>query len=147
EAAKVVDTLKGMFGNDTKTGAPFLEADTAKNAITVKGTTDQVAEVKAALKALGEEGGAAVGNMRIITLDNGNAAALAEALKQMLEQMRENPVNVITPGSEQNKRKAEPVPAPNRRSNERPSRSDQRKSAVLWERGGALDVQLVGHEQ
>jgi type II secretory pathway component GspD/PulD (secretin) len=147
EAAKVVETLKGMFGNDTKTGAPYLEADTAKNAITVKGTTDQVAEVKAVLKALGEEGGAAAGNMRIITLDKGNAAALAEALKQMLEQMRENPVNVITPGSEQNKRKAEPVPAPNRRSNERPSRSDQRKSAVLWERSGVEEVQLVSHEQ
>jgi type II secretion system protein D len=98
EAAKVADTLKAMFG-DSKAGAPYIEADSNRNAIMVKGSTDQVADVKAALKALGEGGGQG-GNIRIITLKEGSAATMAEALQRMLSEMRKNPVKVITPGGE-----------------------------------------------
>jgi hypothetical protein len=38
DATKAVSTLQGMFGSDPKTGAPFLEADTGRNAVVVKGT-------------------------------------------------------------------------------------------------------------
>ena len=101
DAARTVDTLKGMFG-DHKTGAPYVEADVTRNALIVKGSREQVADVRAALKALGEGGGGAAGggNMRIITLGQGSATTLAEALERLLPQMRKNPVRVIRPGGE-----------------------------------------------
>ena len=46
-----------------------------------------------AYQAMGGSGGPG-GNMRIITLDKGSAATLAEALGRLLPQMRQNPVKV-----------------------------------------------------
>jgi type II secretory pathway component GspD/PulD (secretin) len=152
EASKVVDTLKGMFGSDTKTGCPYLEADLTRNAITVKGTTDQISEVRAALKAIGEGGGPAAGTGVIITLDKGSAPALAEALKQMLEKM-EHPVKVITPDTEDKKKdekkEKDEESSPNRRNRDGVPRRDQQKKA-LWDgtgRSGPVDdVQLVSQQ-
>jgi type II secretion system protein D len=105
DAARTADTLKGMFG-DVKTGAPYIEADATRNALIVKGTREQVAEVRSVLKALGE-GGNGGGNVRVITLGQGSAATLAEALERLLPQMRKNPVRVITPTGEE--RRPEPI--------------------------------------
>ena len=80
--------------------APYIEADTTRNALIVKGTREQVADVKAALAAIGGNAGAGSGNVRIITLNQGSARTLAEAIERILPQMRQNPVQVITPGSE-----------------------------------------------
>jgi type II secretory pathway component GspD/PulD (secretin) len=109
EAAKVLDTLKGMFGSDTKTGAPFLDSDNARNAIIVKGTADQVNDVKNAIKALGESGTADLSKMRVITIEKGSAAPVAAALQRMLQQIRDNPVNVN--GTAAPEKKTEPRPA------------------------------------
>ena len=101
DAAKVAETLKGMFGDPTK-GSPYIEAQTDNNAIAVRGTPEQIMEVQATIKALGGGGtgfgSTATGNMRIITLEKGSAATLAEALERMLPQLRQNPVQIITPG-------------------------------------------------
>jgi type II secretion system protein D len=105
DAGKVADTLKAMFG-DAKTGAPYVEADKDRNAIIVKGTPDQITEVKDAVKAMGES--PALGSdtkRRIITLDKGSASNLAETIQRMMEQMGSNPVKVITPTGE-------PTPTP-----------------------------------
>lgn len=104
EASKVADTLKGMFG-DPKAGGPFIEAETERNAIIAKGTREQIEDVKLALKAIGEGGTAAnaVGNVRIMSLGQGSAATLAEAVERLLTQMRKNPVRVIVPGSDETK--------------------------------------------
>src|SRR5262249_50278772 len=59
-------------------------------------------------KALGE-GAATSARMRSITIEKGSAAAVAEALQRMLSSIRENPVNVITPGSEIRKEEAIPI--------------------------------------
>ena len=72
------------------------------NAIVVRGTQEQVNEVLAAIKVItggtGTSGvGQAEGNTRIITIDKGNAATLAEALKRLMSQMRDNPVKIVTP--------------------------------------------------
>ena len=125
DATKTAETLKGMFGDskDPKSGGgPYIEADTGRSAIVVRGSPEQVAQVKAALKALGEEG-LPSGNMRVITLDKGSAATLAEALGRLLPQMRQNPVNVIIPGREQ--KPSRPVrPRPSRPTGGVESRSD-----------------------
>jgi general secretion pathway protein D len=103
DATEVVDTLKGMFG-DGKGGGPFLKADTARNAVVVKGTPDQMSDIRVALTALGEGGTPTTGGtMRVITLDRGSAAAVAEELERMLPKLLQNPVQVITPGGNANK--------------------------------------------
>jgi general secretion pathway protein D len=99
DAARTVETLKGLFP-DSKNGAPYLEADPSRNVIIVKGTVDQVGEVRLAIGAIGENPSAQGGNMRIITLDKGSAATLAEALQRMLTKMRDNPVTVVAPSLE-----------------------------------------------
>jgi general secretion pathway protein D len=109
DASDTVDILKGIFGGD-KAGAPFLKADTAQNAIVIKGTPDQVNDIKVALKSLGEGGApAAGGTMRVIQLGSGNAAAIADELKRILPQLLNNRVDVIAPGGAQS---SQPAPAP-----------------------------------
>jgi type II secretory pathway component GspD/PulD (secretin) len=100
EAPHALTTLRELLGREAGT----LVADTARNTIVIRGTRQQVEEVKTALKALGETGGPA-GRVRVITLERGDAAALAEALAETLKKLRPNPVRVIAPG-----RKAEPAP-------------------------------------
>jgi type II secretory pathway component GspD/PulD (secretin) len=104
DATEVVDTLKGMFGGDGKSGGPYLKADTSRNAVVVKGTSDQMDEIRVALRALGEGGAPALGGtMRVINLDRGSAAAVAEELERMLPKLLQNPVQIITPGGNGNK--------------------------------------------
>jgi general secretion pathway protein D len=99
DASDAVDTLKGMFGGDMAKGAPFIKADTSKNAVVVKGTQDQISDIEAALKAMGEGGTAPGSNMRIIKIEGGISTtnSIAESLQKMLPQLIQNPVQVITP--------------------------------------------------
>lgn len=95
QASDVAMTLKGMFV-DARTGqGPYIESDTGRNAIILKGTADQIADVEAALKAIGEAGGSS--NMQIITVDRGSTATLAAELERMISQTRGIPVQVIRP--------------------------------------------------
>ena len=71
DAAKMVDTIKGIFG-EGKTGAPFVEAQPETSALVVNGTTEQITEIKAVLKAIGDMG---TSNVRVLTLDTGMLAA------------------------------------------------------------------------
>src|SRR5262249_5969741 len=110
DADKTATTLNKMFG-DSKTGAPYVEADTGRNALVVKGTQEQIDEVKLTLKSMGELM-TGTERMRIINLDNGSATTLAEALGRMLPQMRQNPVKVTLPGGESK-------PAPEKKEQEK----------------------------
>lgn len=99
EAGPTATMLKAMFGDVAK-GAPYIEAETSRNAIVVKGSPQQIQEVEAAVQTISGVGlNGDAGKMRIITLDKGSAATLAEALGQLLPQMRQNPINVILPGN------------------------------------------------
>lgn len=122
EASRVVDTLKGMFGDSkTSTSAPYMEADLARNSIVVKGTPEQITQVEEVLKVLGE-GAIQSGNFRIIGIDRGNAATLAEELKRLLSGMRENPIKINVPGGNP----AVPEKAPEKmRAPERNSRGEE----------------------
>lgn len=104
EAARTVEVLRTLFSAATggRPGGLSLEADSSRNAVIVRGLKEQVDEVKVALRALGE---VPAGRVRIITLESGDAAVLAEALQGMLQKLRPNPVRVIVPGG-----KTEPAP-------------------------------------
>jgi type II secretory pathway component GspD/PulD (secretin) len=93
EAAAAVKTLRELLGSSGAT----LVADTNRNAILVRGSKEQVDEVKTALKALGETGAVASG-VRVFTVEGGDTAVLAWELQRILQEMRNNPVRVITPG-------------------------------------------------
>ena len=68
----------------------------------VKGSPAQIADVKEAIKALGESpagfpGGGASG-LRVIPVPKGNATVLAEGLAEMMQKMGKAPVRVVAPG-------------------------------------------------
>jgi type II secretory pathway component GspD/PulD (secretin) len=90
---QTVDLLKLMFGGP---GGAYLEADADRNVVIVRGTREQVQEIKAALQRM--EGGPAPRTTRTITLERGSAVALAEAVQALVRQMRPNPVRLIVPG-------------------------------------------------
>jgi hypothetical protein len=100
QAGRAVETLKAMFGGR---GGPYLEADASRNAIVVRGSREQVQEIKSVLGTLGEL--PTTGTTRIITLERGSAIALAEALRNLIRDIRPNPVRVIAPGT-----KGDPLP-------------------------------------
>ncbi len=98
EAEKVSLILTAMFG-DSKTGAPYISFEPNSNSVLVKGSTEQVNEVKIALKAITSDA-AVDGNVRIISLQQGSAVTLAEALQRLIKDMRPGTdVKVISPGS------------------------------------------------
>src|SRR5262249_52361650 len=94
DAEKVAGTLQKMFQNqDGKTlSGPYIEADVGNNAVIVRGSAEQVVEVRAALKAMGEVDLPGNDKVRVITLDRGNSAALAAEIQRLMSQMRNNPV-------------------------------------------------------
>jgi general secretion pathway protein D len=116
DAAKMATTLQGMLGDPAKTSAPYIEADTLTNSIILRGNADQVNEVKAIVKAMGESPEAFQGKMRVISVPgNGSASALAEALKKMIPEMRGYDVQIVRPGDEKKlppKEKLESKPKP-----------------------------------
>jgi general secretion pathway protein D len=103
DAEKIAETLTSMFG-DPEDGAPVINADTDSNSVVVHGTEDQLVAVQRAVDVIiGVPPGTGVmgGNMRVLTIKNGDAGVLAEALKKMLGEMVDNPVEVevVRPGS------------------------------------------------
>jgi type II secretory pathway component GspD/PulD (secretin) len=99
------DTLRGMFGDRYKSPkSPYIEART-KNDITVQGSDEQIAQVEAAVKVLDVPSSSyAPGGMRVISLDRGSGAAVAEELQRLLKEMGKDS-KVIGPGGS-----AEPKP-------------------------------------
>jgi hypothetical protein len=87
DCVRVADTLKGIFPG-AKNRSPYIDSDSARNIILVKGSAEQVAEVKAAIRSMGEN--PASGNSRVFTLENRNGAAVADALQRILPQMYPN---------------------------------------------------------
>jgi type II secretory pathway component GspD/PulD (secretin) len=100
EAVDTARTLQGMFG-DSKRGAPYIEADAIRNAIIVRGTNEQVEDVKAVIKSIGGADASGSENVRLITLKSGSSAAVADTLEHILREMGKYPVKVIDPSGRQ----------------------------------------------
>ena len=111
---KTATSLKAALGG---TGTLFVEAQ--GTGILLRGTDDQITAAKEFIKALGENpgvGGAAgnVTGMRVIAVEGGSPAAMAQALAEMLRKLgTKNPVEVINPAAPPApKPKPEVVPTP-----------------------------------
>jgi type II secretory pathway component GspD/PulD (secretin) len=98
KAAKIAVTLRSMF-SDPKTGGPFIEAETESNTVLVRGTIEQMEEIEAILARL-DRAADRPRNMRVIDLDKGSGATVAEALSLLLPKLRANPVKIVIPGKE-----------------------------------------------
>jgi type II secretory pathway component GspD/PulD (secretin) len=108
--------IKGLLFTQ---GGPFMELDPARNALIVRGTREQIEEVRATLRALAGPAKTPTAQPRIIPVEQGSAATLAQALKEYLEKMRANPVRVVLPGQ-----KEAPPPKPAKDRSKLPGKSD-----------------------
>ena len=106
-ATKIAATLKSMFG-EPKTGGPFIEADNTANSLLIRGSSEQVDEIKQVLARIGEGRGGTQGkNVRTIIIENGVALTVADALHKLLNQVRPD-IEVIGPSVVQVLRKKGP---------------------------------------
>ncbi|HVK19290.1 MAG TPA: secretin N-terminal domain-containing protein, partial [Fimbriiglobus sp.] len=112
------DSLTKSLGGTSSSGGTglFVESrtDGSQVGVLLRGTPDQIAEAKTIIAALGEElpttgpngtKAPALGGARVITIEKGSAAALAEALAEMMKSMGKAPPTIIVPGG----RKEEPA--------------------------------------
>ncbi|HEV8062755.1 MAG TPA: secretin N-terminal domain-containing protein, partial [Gemmataceae bacterium] len=111
---KLVAMLTQLYGDPTKGSAPTIAAIDGQGAIMVHGSTSQIADIQAAVDAMNgittTEGGTRIlPNQRIITIKEGSAAAVADALSRTLGGLRDNPVEVIG-GNGPLKPKTPPMP-------------------------------------
>src|SRR5262249_37849229 len=88
---------------------------TARNAVVIRGSSQQVVDVKAALNAYVGEGmgggqDKTSGKTRIIDIGKGSPSALANYVKEAFEKMRGNPIKVINPTMELFKEEKKPEP-------------------------------------
>ena len=127
----VADSLTKAFPAPAGGGGLIVEArsDGVMNGVVLRGTAEQVRDAREYIgTAYGERpaGGGPGGaspfaqnpNLRVITIEKGSTTAVAEALRDMLMRMRNNPVEVqsLTPGGPvvvpQTPPPAAPTPAP-----------------------------------
>ncbi len=125
------DTLRGMFGDRYKSPrAAYIEART-RTSITVQGTEEQIAEVEAAVKVLDVPSSSfAGGSMRLISLDRGSGAAVAEELQKLLKGLGKS-AKIITPGEPGEPSKPSKPNKPGEPS--KPSESEQSDGAPLFD--------------
>lgn len=98
DAVKFAATLTSMI-KGVKDGSPFIEADPDQNAIRVRGTKEEVDEVKMIIRILDDNPLGTGGNVRIINLDKGSGATVGEALFLLGPKIREgNEWKLILPG-------------------------------------------------
>jgi type II secretory pathway component GspD/PulD (secretin) len=94
EAHRVAATLMAMFG-DASRGGPFIDSEGQQNALIFRGSAEQLQEIKGILKRLEPRDDATV---RILTVERGSAATMADMMRVLLPNLRANPVKVVLPG-------------------------------------------------
>jgi type II secretory pathway component GspD/PulD (secretin) len=97
DAYKFADSLKKMFPNSDK-GSPFIEADIDQNAIRLRGTKDEIQEVRTVIKILDGAVEGVNAKSQWIILDKGSGATVAEAVSILLPKLRDVKVNLELPG-------------------------------------------------
>jgi type II secretory pathway component GspD/PulD (secretin) len=110
DAEKLAETIRTTF-RDLKPGALFIEALPQRNALLLRGSAEQVREAQEVIRRVAGDLPSA-GNLRIITLDQANATVMAEAVRDLLSQLRSNPVRVIVPAKTPGIPPAKAEPAP-----------------------------------
>jgi type II secretory pathway component GspD/PulD (secretin) len=112
--------LSKMFENESRDNRPIIQAEPQSRTLIVRGSQDQIEQVRATLAAYGESGrglGAGTGGrIRRVVIGAGNAAHVARVAEEILsnDDRFPNPIRVVIPGQPTSDRSApveEDVPA------------------------------------
>ncbi|RLS51259.1 MAG: hypothetical protein DWH91_19595 [Planctomycetota bacterium] len=101
DALSAVSTLQQMFVRDGN-AAPTIQADTLGRQVMVRGSADQVAQVKTLLTQLGEDGtgrpkGSDAGKLRRYPISGRDPEELLPLLERMWGTASPNPIRIVTP--------------------------------------------------
>ena len=112
EPKELVDALKRFFPDTTGGGATLEPRSDPTPAIIIKGTQQQIDDIKKMLPLVdGSTGvGGAGSAIRVITVDKGSSAVLAETMADMMRKLRSNPVELR--GTGETPKAPMPAPAP-----------------------------------
>ncbi|MEZ6059052.1 MAG: secretin N-terminal domain-containing protein [Planctomycetaceae bacterium] len=123
-------TLRSLFVKDGDSG-PTIETDLYGRRLILRGTIEQIAQIKAVLVDLGEDGSpperrVQVGNVRRYSLQGRNAGEFLDLLEQEWQRNEPNPIRIEIPaqsspirGIETPERNARPEREANRRGDDR----------------------------
>ncbi|HEX5272038.1 MAG TPA: secretin N-terminal domain-containing protein, partial [Gemmataceae bacterium] len=139
EGSKVATTLKAMLGErtDKNPTAPYIESQEG-DVLAVHGTKDQIAEIKAAVAALDAGGN---NSLRVITIDRGSGAAVAEELRRMFKEMGID-VQIVNPKDITNpKEDTPPKPMDKDKDKDKPNKPSTRRGIEDAVRRGVLLAQ------
>ncbi len=102
DASMAVSTLQSMFIRDGN-AAPTIQADLLGRQVMVRGTSDQLVQVKTLLTQLGEDGtgrpkGSQAGMFRRYPISGRDPAELLPLIERMWGTASPNPIRIVTPG-------------------------------------------------
>ena len=102
DATLAVSTLQSMFMRDGNT-APTIQADLIGRQVMVRGTADQLVQVKTLLTQLGEDGsgrkkGSDAGTFRRYPISGRDPEELLPLIERMWGTASPNPIRIVTPG-------------------------------------------------
>jgi type II secretory pathway component GspD/PulD (secretin) len=127
---QVTNTLRNLFATEAK--APTIEADTAGRRLLVRGTAEQLAQVRKLLADLGEgpaqdeTNKANRGHLRTLNLGAHDPQDVLPLMRQMWEAPNRNPIRVVIP-SQANPVRDRRVPGARNQDTDYPSESTPRE--------------------
>ncbi len=100
----VAGTLRSLFGSESD--APTIEADVAGRRLMIRGSAEQLAQIKSLLSQLGEDGTRQAaaettdrGPIRTISLGGRDSKELIKLLQQFWGATNKNPIRVVVPSA------------------------------------------------
>jgi type II secretory pathway component GspD/PulD (secretin) len=154
EPVAAATSLKSLFGSGRSNDGPSIEADVQGRRIMVRGTTDQVAQVRTLLTQMGEDGNGtggsySSGGLRTVPLGGRDARQILSMLEQAWPTTDDRPIRIVVPSAigstiddSRRNRSVEPDDAPVRKtvtpdpvsdvpvSNSRPSRGSRAEEVL-----------------
>ena len=160
DVSVAVSTLQSMFIRDGGT-APTIQADLLGRQVMVRGSADQLAQVKTLLAELGEDGsgrkkGSDAGNFRRYPISGRDPEELLPLIERMWGTASPTPIRIVTPGQREqggnNSGSIKRIQRPEREAREapkaapvdRPAASLDRKGSSAATRRRSLQVQTTG---
>jgi type II secretory pathway component GspD/PulD (secretin) len=97
-------SLKSLFGGGRSSDGPSIEADAQGRRIMVRGSSDQVAQVRTLLTQMGEDGNGtggtyASGGLRTVPLGGRDARQILSLLEQVWPEAENRPIRIVVPSS------------------------------------------------
>lgn len=160
DVSVAVSTLQSMFIRDGGTG-PTIQADLIGRQVMVRGSADQLAQVKTLLAELGEDGsgrkkGSDAGNFRRYPISGRDPEELLPLIERMWGTASPNPIRIVTPRQrdqgENNSGAIKRIKRPEREAREAPKAAPVDQPAASLDRKGSsaevrrrsLHVQTTG---